>query len=188
MRSVTARLHLGTHEAVLGVPACELIGRIVPLEDLWGREATRRLLDQLGDARTTADAAMVLESAVERRLAASDHRLQRHAHAPPLALAAAERLTRGHVGVVALDLGVSERHLRRVFGEALGVSPKAYARLSRFRRALSAARKSDPVNWASIAAEAGYYDQAHLISEFRAVAGVTPSALLAELSAARSLG
>ena len=104
-----------------------------------------------------------------------------------LALDAADRLTRASVNAVADDLGVSERHLRRVFRETVGVSPKAFARLTRFHRALRAAREDGHASWASIAATAGYYDQAHLIAEFRAIAGVTPRALLGELRAG-SLG
>ncbi|MEZ0470658.1 helix-turn-helix domain-containing protein [Luteimonas salinilitoris] len=130
---VFARLHLSTYEAVLGVPASEIAGRIVALEDLWGDAATRRL--------------------------------------------------RGR-RAVAGGLGVSERHLRRVFREAVGVSPKAFAKLTRFHRALTAAREDGGASWATIAAAAGYYDQAHLITEFHAIAGTTPRALLAELQAA----
>jgi transcriptional regulator GlxA family with amidase domain len=85
------------------------------------------------------------------------------------------------VNAVAVDLGVSERHLRRVFLETVGVSPKAFAQLARFHRALRAARQHAPASWTSIAVAAGYYDQAHLIGEFRAIAGVTPRALLDEL-------
>jgi AraC-like DNA-binding protein len=83
---------------------------------------------------------------------------------------------------------VSERHLRRLFRETIGVSPKAFAKVTRFRRAVRAARAENHANWAAIAAEAGYYDQAHLIGEFRAIAGVTPRALLGELRAAQSFG
>ena len=92
------------------------------------------------------------------------------------------------MNAVAVDLGVSERHLRRVFRENVGVSPKAFAKLMRFRCALRAANEDTHASWASIAAAAGYYDQAHLIAEFRAIAGVTPSALLGELRAAPSVG
>jgi AraC-like DNA-binding protein len=75
-----------------------------------------------------------------------------------------------------------------VFRETVGVSPKAFARLARFDRALRAAREDGHASWASIAAAAGYYDQAHLIADFRAIAGVTPRAFLGELRAAPSVG
>jgi AraC-like DNA-binding protein len=183
-RIVMARLQLGTHEAVLGVPASAIAGAIVALQDLWGDAATRRLFDRLGDARNTVDAAAILESAIAERLAIAGGRC-----APAqLALEAAERLTSANVNAVAVDLRVSERHLRRVFRETVGVSPKTFARLARFRRALRAAREDDHASWASIATAAGYYDQAHLIAEFRVIAGVTPRALLGELRAAPSVG
>lgn len=179
-RTVTARLRLGATEAVLGVPASAIAGRIVALEDLWGDVATRRLFDRLAAACSTADAAAIVEHALDERLEVGDARRA----LPRLALAAAERLASASVGAVAADLGVSERHLRRVFRDAIGVGPKAFARLMRFHRALRAAGEDGRARWGSIAAETGYYDQAHLIDEFRAIAGVTPRALLEELGAA----
>jgi AraC-like DNA-binding protein len=183
-RAVTARLRLGATDAVLGVPASALAGRIVPLEDLWGDAPTKRLCAQLADAPDTLAAAAILESAIAERLASATIG---HAHTQ-LARAAADRLTSANVAAVALELGVSERHLRRVFRESVGVGPKAFAKLTRFYRALGAARHDARASWASIASEAGYYDQAHLIAEFRAIAGVTPCALLGELRAAPAVG
>jgi AraC-like DNA-binding protein len=182
-RAVTARLHLGAPEAVLGVSAPALAGRIVALEELWGDVATRRLLDKLAAARDLPDAAAILESAIAERRAVA----RGPGAGARLALAAAQRLAGANVSAVAGDLGVSERHLRRLFRETIGVSPKTYAKLARFHRALGAARQPGHAGWAGIAAQAGYYDQAHLIADFRAIAGVTPQALLGELAAA-SLG
>jgi AraC-like DNA-binding protein len=175
-RTVTARLRLGAQQAVLGVPASEIAGRIVALEDLWDGAATRRLVEQLAQAPDTAAAAAILDRAIADRVttAVDPAHLQ-------LALTAADRLANASVSTVALGLGVSERHLRRVFHETVGLSPKAFARLARFHRALRAAREDGAASWTNIAAAAGYYDQAHLIAEFRAIAGVTPRALLGEL-------
>lgn len=170
-RTVMARLHLGATEAVLGVPASAIAERIVPLDELWGAAATRPLLDQLAAAPTGNDAAAILERAITERYVAAPR---------SLALVAAEKLASARITEVADELGVSERHLRRVFREATGVSPKAFARLARFHRALAAARAGRH-SWASIAAATGYYDQAHLIDEFRAIAGATPRVLLGEL-------
>jgi AraC-like DNA-binding protein len=183
-RMVMARLHLGAPEAVLGVPASAMAGRIVALDDLWGDGATRLLSDRLADARDMADAAAILERAIDQRFALTGARRPR----AQLVLDAADRLTHASVNAVAVDLDVSERHLRRVFRETLGVSPKTFARLARFRHALRAAREDDDASWADIAAAAGYYDQAHLIADFRVIAGVTPRALLDELRAAAPVG
>lgn len=176
-RAVMARLHLGAHERVLGARASEIAGRIVALEDLWGGATTRRLVERLAAARTTTDAAAILERAIAERLSAED---AGHASSA-LVLGAADRLRSANVNAVADELGVSERHLRRLFREAVGVSPKTFAKLNRFRRAVQAAYEGPGVSWASIAASAGYYDQAHLIADFRAIAGVTPQTLLGEL-------
>lgn len=85
------------------------------------------------------------------------------------------------MSAVADALGLSERHLRRVFRAAVGMSPKSFAKLTRFHRALRAARADRRASWATIASASGYYDQAHLIDEFRTIAGVTPRALVEEL-------
>ena len=176
-RAVTVRLHLGAAEAVLGVPASAITGRVLALDDLWGEAPTRPLLDQLATARAPSEATAILETAIAERLTSVN---AGRSHSP-LALRATERLTSATVKTVAADLGVSERQLRRVFLQTIGVTPKAYARLARFRRALRTAREDRHITWASIAATAGYYDQAHLIEDFHSIAGVTPRTLLAEL-------
>ncbi|MFV0676026.1 helix-turn-helix domain-containing protein [Variovorax sp. tm] len=174
-RIVVARLRLGVHEAVLGAPASAIAGHTVALEDLWDDSA--QLFDRLAGARSMAEAAAALEGAISERLDTA----QGGGVQPRFALEAARMLESASVDVVAADLGVSARHLRRVFREALGISPKAFARLTRFHRALRDARHDSRMGWAGIAAAAGYYDQAHLIAEFRAIAGVTPRALVDEL-------
>lgn len=181
-RSAMARLPLGAAESVFGAVAASLVGRIVPLEDLWGAATARRLSDRLAGARDTTEAAMFLEQAVVER------RAPRGGAHVRLVLDAARRLAEANVSVVATDLGMSERHLRRIFHEKVGIGPKAYAKLARFHRAVEAARAERHASWAGIAAAAGYYDQAHLIAEFRAISGVTPRALLGELRAAPAVG
>lgn len=175
--ALMARVQLGAPEAVLGLPASRIAASPTSLEEFWGSAATARLTDRLAASKTRGEAAAVLDRAIDERLLRND---RRGANAE-LVCAAAERLTHSPVSVVALDLGVSERHLRRVFHDAVGVSPKTFATLERFRRAVRAAHDKNGASWATIAATAGYYDQAHLIAEFRAIAGVTPRALLREL-------
>jgi AraC-like DNA-binding protein len=181
--AITVRLHLGAAEAVLGVPASAITGRVLALDDLWGEAPTQRLLDQLATARAASDATKILETAIAERLTC----VNAYRSHSPLALRATERLTSASVKTVAADLGISERQLRRIFHHTIGVTPKAFARLARFHRALDIAREDPHTTWASIAATAGYYDQPHLIEDFHAIAGVTPGALLGELGLRRGI-
>ncbi|MCC6244871.1 MAG: helix-turn-helix transcriptional regulator [Gemmatimonadaceae bacterium] len=86
-------------------------------------------------------------------------------------------------GTLALDelaatLRRSPRHLQRQFARTVGISPKLLARIRRFQRVFAAWR-DDPSSLARVAAECGYFDQPHLIKDFRDFAGHAPSAFLA---------
>jgi transcriptional regulator GlxA family with amidase domain len=75
------------------------------------------------------------------------------------------------------DLGISGRQLERRFLNEVGLGPKLLCRILRFQQVFRAIERSDR-NWARIAADCGYYDQAHLIRDFRQFAGQPPSVLL----------
>ena len=99
--------------------------------------------------------------------------------APDLAIALAlARLDAGDpVAAVADGLGFTARHLHRRFTARVGVPPKRYARLARFRRVLAAAAAAgDRVDWGLLAHRHRYADQAHLAHDFRELAGIPPSA------------
>lgn len=82
---------------------------------------------------------------------------------------------------VAHDAGLSPRQLQRRFMDAVGITPKLFARIVRFQGAFERWGE-DPRSWARIAAECGYYDQAHLLRDFRQFAGDPPAAFLAALT------
>ena len=83
------------------------------------------------------------------------------------------------VGALAAELGCSNRHLVARFREQVGTPPKTLASLIRFRRAVDRLGHDDGSRFAEIAADCGYYDQAHLNREFRRLAGTTPGAFVA---------
>lgn len=183
VRTVSARIRLGATEAILGIPAKEIAGRIVALDDLWGPAAARETFDRLAHANSALESTRIVDSVLAERVMTA----RATSAAESLVLEAAGKLVHAPVNAVADALGVSERHLRRVFLERTGLRPKTFAKLVRFRRAVEAARGERAAGWAEIAVTAGYYDQAHLIAEFRAIAGTTPRALLAELRTVASL-
>lgn len=80
---------------------------------------------------------------------------------------------RGQVRQLARDVGVSERHLRRRFFEATGMTPKEFAGVRRLREACIVA-VAEQRSWAEAAAAADYADQAHLSREVREAFAQTP--------------
>ena len=80
------------------------------------------------------------------------------------------------VGAAADAIGISTRHLRTLFRRHVGLAPKPFARITRLHRVIQAFRRRPSVDWAALALEAGFYDPSHLVTDFRALLGETPTA------------
>jgi AraC-like DNA-binding protein len=78
------------------------------------------------------------------------------------------------------EIGISHKHLLREFDRCVGLNPKTFARVCAFQRVIQSVGQKVEVEWADTAANCGYYDQAHLIREFRAFSGLTPMSYLAK--------
>ncbi|RBQ17461.1 AraC family transcriptional regulator [Spongiactinospora rosea] len=162
---------------IFGVPMSELANRIVPLGDVLGRWG-EELVERLADAPDRPVRLALLDRLLTRRLAAAPE-------PGPQIPWAWDRLLATHgsmgVGELADRLGWSHRHLLARFRDQVGLPPKAAARVLRFDHALR--RLTSPAgpaaSLAEVAAEAGYFDQAHMNRDFRAMAGSAPARLLA---------
>ena len=73
-----------------------------------------------------------------------------------------------------------ERRLNRAFDRCVGLSPKGFARVMRFREVYQQVQRGAALPWTRMAGDAGYADQPHLIREFQALAGLTPAQYAAE--------
>jgi AraC-like DNA-binding protein len=173
------RFHPGAGPAVLGPRASELRDSRVSLEDVWGRDG--RELEERVAAASPTDGLAVLQERLLARLGAA-----REPRPDPL-VAAAVHLLEGHavlpgrVGGLGDTLGLGERQLRRRFHAAVGYGPKTLARVLRFQRLLGLLDRAGPrPSLALAAADAGYADQAHMTTEVARLAGLPPTALLAE--------
>ena len=82
------------------------------------------------------------------------------------------------VGEVAGRTGFSQRRFIQVFRDEVGLPPKLYCRLLRFQEVLSRIEAKQNLDWAGVALNCGYFDQAHLIREFQAFSGLCPTAYL----------
>jgi AraC-like DNA-binding protein len=76
--------------------------------------------------------------------------------------------------------GVTGKHLISLFKKYVGLSPKQFAKITRFQKVIQLIEKQQTIEWTSLAYECGYYDQAHFIHEFRAFSGINPSAYLVQ--------
>jgi transcriptional regulator GlxA family with amidase domain len=77
---------------------------------------------------------------------------------------------------VAVAIGLSKRRLQQLFQTRIGLSPTAWRRLARLHACLRALRQKPDMAWADLAVATGFYDQSHLINEFRDLCGCTPAA------------
>jgi AraC-like DNA-binding protein len=115
--------------------------------------------------------------------------LTRHSVDPVVTAAVVliEADTERPIGDVAAEVGVSHDALVDRFRRTTGTTPKRHARTVRFHRLIDAAHASGGTpDWAALAVSAGYYDQPHVIREFRAFSGWTPAEyyrLVAQLGA-----
>ena len=78
---------------------------------------------------------------------------------------------------IARDVGTTPRTLQRLFASQVGISPKLLARITRFQRVFRSWQQA-PDTLARVAAECGYFDQSHLVRDFRDFAGAAPAAFL----------
>ncbi|GAA4453998.1 helix-turn-helix domain-containing protein [Phytohabitans houttuyneae] len=150
---------------LFGLPAGELTNRAVPLDALPGGWAD--LPDRLAAQPDWPSRFAVLDEVLGARLAGAPPPESRVAWAWRRLLRARGGVA---IGELAAELGWSRRHLAATFRREIGLTPKTAARVVRFQHA-----RSHPAGgWAEVAAACGYYDQAHLIRDFREFTGATP--------------
>ncbi len=82
---------------------------------------------------------------------------------------------RARIGDVAAQAGASARTLERMFSREVGLSPKLLARVVRFQAVIAAVEGTRRLDWAELAQRCGYFDQSHLIRDFRAFSGLSPA-------------
>ncbi|MEK7728203.1 MAG: helix-turn-helix transcriptional regulator [candidate division KSB1 bacterium] len=160
----------------LQLPLSETVNQIIDAE-VVRRDFVVELEERLHEARSFRERKRVAEQALLRRTCQeSDHAVE--------ALVARIIVSEGlrSVTELARDIGLSARQLERRFQTHVGLSPKILARIIRFQKVFKA-REESSNGWSHVALSCGYYDQAHLIHDFKAFSGQNPSAFLLEQTA-----
>jgi AraC-like DNA-binding protein len=147
------------------MPMTEVCNQIESLDTLWGRDGML-LRERLLEAPEPRLKFRVFEELLLQFLKSK--------YDPAIQYAIAALEAGMPLSQVAIRLGLLPRTLERRFSSQVGMPPKRFARVRRLQRVLRAVRRSTEPVWHELAADHGYADQAHLVHEFRELAGVTP--------------
>jgi AraC-like DNA-binding protein len=154
----------------LGSSAHELADAHVDLRALWGPRVGD-LRERLCELRTVTARFALLETVLRERLV----RPAARRGAVQLGLAC---LGGTPIRDVVDRVGLSHKRFVDLFTREVGMTPKLFSRVRRFQRAIALAQGTSAPHWARLAQDCGYFDQSHLVRDFRAFAGVTPDAYL----------
>jgi AraC-like DNA-binding protein len=169
---IGVRFKPGGGAPFIRLPAGELQDTSVAPDDLW-RDGAARLREQLFEAETSQGKLQTLERFLLARLqgaghAAVDYAVTQFQRSPTVV----------SVATVVERTGLSPRRFIAAFRDQVGLTPKVFARLCRFRRAIQVLQGRSQVDWVDTAVSCGYFDQSHFIHDFRAFSGMSPSRYL----------
>jgi AraC-like DNA-binding protein len=170
---VGLRFGPGQAEAMLGLPAEELLNSDVRLADIWG-SAAARFGDPIREARSMREKLALLEGGSLR------HFTERPQSDATVAAGVAwlSRHPDGLISQLQEVCDLSSRQLQRRFRSAVGYGPKTFHRILRLQRLLHLVARNAVHGLAALSAATGYADQAHMSREVRDLAGQSPSSLL----------
>jgi AraC-like DNA-binding protein len=157
-------------------PVSEMRDQHVSLDALWGHSTASSIRERVLEAISPEAKLQVLENALydravrrpvgETRHSAVDYALHRLAKVPQID-------TMEHITD---RLSLSPRRFIQLFSEETGLTPKLFCRVLRFQAALRQANQGGTVNWSTVAADCGYFDQSHFIHDFKSFTGLSPTA------------
>lgn len=156
-------------------PISELANTFIDANLIMDKQASS-IIQNLKEAQSNQHRIFYMEAFLQNQLS-------RHQSRPNCFSAAVHLIRNGEPGYSITDLSkavcISERQLQRVFKENMGIGPKSYSRIIRFRKIKQFLQTNPKVSWVDIAYDFGYADQAHFIRDFKAFSGRTPGVVLA---------
>jgi AraC-like DNA-binding protein len=164
------RFKPGYARSFFGIPMTEFTNITVELKDFWGDT------DLLERGIRTKDYVFLSINYLQDMLISRQNKFS------PIPVSLSHALQRiasdlefNSVEKLSSETGTSRQHLRRIFLEYVGINPVQYMRISRIRKTIKHIRNvKKPLNMSFIAQDCGYYDQSHMIMDFRKFTGSTP--------------
>jgi len=172
----------GGFRPILGKSVSTITDRTLPAEGLLGPVASRleRLTAQAANETPLVEAACCWLRSI---LTAPDPAITEAGRLVDQILEDPEIL---NVDVLASCTGTSKRSLQRIFREYVGVPPKWVIRRYRLHELVARLHAGDRLKWSQIALDLGYFDQAHLVNDFRTATGYSPRQYQRRLRLAQS--
>ncbi len=173
------RLQPNGARAFLGLSMHKATDVRLDLTDVWAHDGAA-LIEAVGNAENTAVRLQLVAQFLQRKFAQmrkqSDNTV---AHGVALLQSSG-----GYISIdnLADHCGLSSRQLERRFLGEVGIPPRLLASIFRFRRVFDLLEQHDTGRWVSAAIGAGYFDQAHMIRDFKRFAGQQPQAFYRSLN------
>lgn len=154
------------------IPAHELTDQYPEVQDFWGSEGIRFVDHVHNDLLSTESRIKAISGYLSGLLGKNPK--------DDITISSAIEFIKYYKGIISVDelaryLSISCRHLERKFRERIGISPKQICRNIRFKHTYKKIKASRGHNWVDMALSCGYYDQAHLINDFKDFTGTTPT-------------
>jgi len=176
-KAVRVGFHPGGLYRLLGISMAEMLDESYDATDVFG-SPLKQLNIELQEAKSFDEIHIIVEKFLLQKLKEIKKAL-------PFDMAMLQLLRlNGNVTIeaVASMACLSLRQFERVCRERIGFPPKLFARLVRFSKAYRIRENCPGISWTSIAYECGYFDQMHMIRDFKEFAGVAPGIIEKELN------
>jgi AraC-like DNA-binding protein len=165
-----ARFYPGTANQFLNCPIEQFTDKQILLEDVLKK--TEGLSERICNATSFDQKIGVFEHFCSHR--------EEELPAPALMSYILNKINLSHGDIklqtLADDTGYSTRYINNAFKKHVGIAPKLFMRIIRFQRCFGVLREqTKSLNFAELALESGYYDQAHFINEFKEFSLYTPT-------------
>lgn len=171
VHTIGIRFHPGGAHPFLKLPLHELSETTLALDDFGPRSHFEEIYSRLVEAPSTTAKIQLLDQWLYQHLQAAANirpEIQQSLHLLQ------QQQGQSTIPDIATTLHISQRQLERLFKRWIGLSPKKYASLLRVAQARRILKSTTAETTADAAYLAGFYDQSHLIREFKAVEGITP--------------
>lgn len=163
-RSFTVKFKPGGFFGLFGIPMCEFTNQDIPL-DLLGLLPTDEILERLSSLHTAFEMREVIEEYLLKSIGTKQNKevLNFPVHGD-------QKITE-----LAQNSSKSIRQLERIYKNQVGLSPKSFQNLIRFQKLIELRKENPDENWTQLCFEAQYFDQSHMIKDFKSYLNILPS-------------